>query len=573
MMHDKRGEEVRGALGRLVTKGTKAAWSPDLQPLLSLDAVRTRFSADESPDAPTALSDALRVAVARIGDQTYRDLLTAVLGLDPKTRDATVSERRTIAREVFARAGREISIGTIRQYHEPRALDELTSVLMSVEALPQTTAADHGAVPSVVRWHPLVHERIADERLMIWRCTFSRYSRDEILTQLAAAMREAGIYTWSADEVFGGVDLVLRAWVPARKRARDIIHEALKQTPVRSWDVFAVERSVVDSLWPLEPSARDLSDLAQLEATEIVQDPDHGELPFLAAKGLVSRPITSGDIRFLVFIEADSTFAASRSLPERCGQAVEESARRHRITCARLFEGLGIATFVIEGTAPTSEFESVNAFRTDIMEALQWWPARLSTYICGSSQPLIEEEKFPKLATDEARPSAEELLALGESATVEVKAGPSAEQGRGAWAQIVRTVAGMLNSSGGTLLLGAIEDDARYRRRSQHDLPKFESWRICGLDPDVARNRDEYEHRLLSSIAGGIEPNPLTNISVEVDQIADREVCLIRVSPDAGARYWVRDGKSARFFARQGARNVELVGVALDDYRRQRAQI
>jgi hypothetical protein len=66
--------------------------------------------------------------------QQHRDLLRFVLGLDPTTRDLSAMERRRIAGERFRGGTKPVSAGTIRTYHEPRALDELAAILISLDS-------------------------------------------------------------------------------------------------------------------------------------------------------------------------------------------------------------------------------------------------------------------------------------------------------------------------------------------------------------------------------------------------------------------------------------------------------
>src|SRR5215218_6284702 len=124
-------KEVREALAKLIVLGPDAVWSPEVQPLLQLPAVQEK--ADElGADRPAqALKSVLQAAVDDLGESQYRVLLTIVLGLEPQYEFLSAGEKRAVAGERFRGGARKVGAGTIRQHHEPRALDELATRLMA----------------------------------------------------------------------------------------------------------------------------------------------------------------------------------------------------------------------------------------------------------------------------------------------------------------------------------------------------------------------------------------------------------------------------------------------------------
>lgn len=129
--------EIRKALGRLVTKGAQPYWVMEAgRALLGLAAVRERLKPDDinDPEAETAaLVAVLREAIDRLGHRPESALLTAVLGLDRDLLGRSAHERRAIAGRVFRGESARVAAGTIRQHHEPKALDLLAEVLWSDE--------------------------------------------------------------------------------------------------------------------------------------------------------------------------------------------------------------------------------------------------------------------------------------------------------------------------------------------------------------------------------------------------------------------------------------------------------
>jgi hypothetical protein len=106
-------------------------------------------SVDDDDVRVKALVDVLSQGVQQLGSRSSAILLSTVLGLDdPTLLDLTASQRRGLAGKRFRNGRRVVTAGTIRQYHEPRALDKLASLLAAHETQYEL-AADRGeATPS-----------------------------------------------------------------------------------------------------------------------------------------------------------------------------------------------------------------------------------------------------------------------------------------------------------------------------------------------------------------------------------------------------------------------------------------
>ena len=83
-------------------------------------------------DASAALATVLATACRALPEH-QRGLLEIVLALDPAQQGLSAVERRRRAAACFRGGSRPVTPGTIRQHHEPRALDEL-AVVLSVAA-------------------------------------------------------------------------------------------------------------------------------------------------------------------------------------------------------------------------------------------------------------------------------------------------------------------------------------------------------------------------------------------------------------------------------------------------------
>ena len=126
-------QEVRTGLAALVRVGSAALWSTETQALFEIPVVRRRIVGPADAEAPQIVQEALEVGIERMRSQQYRRLLTVVLGLDSATRDLSARERRQIAGQQFRGRTKPVAAGTIRTYHEPRALDALATVLLALE--------------------------------------------------------------------------------------------------------------------------------------------------------------------------------------------------------------------------------------------------------------------------------------------------------------------------------------------------------------------------------------------------------------------------------------------------------
>jgi len=573
MVQEDRRRTIRQALRRRVTKGSRATWSTELLPLLNLEPVRARLVARPNADAASVVDGVLEEAIGKLEDPTYRDLLRIVLQLDPETWERPLSERRAAAAARFARDGREISPGTVRQYHEPRALDQLTSILAS-EVLEARSASLQPATDEIVRWHPAVHEEVAGERLLLIRATFDSYQRSVVLEPLTRSMDRAGVLSWSVFELLGGVDLLIRAWVDADswRKLPEELQGSLVGARLRMFDSFEVRRSISDWSWPFAPKPDDVSHLAQ-QLGSGARGPSGELLHQLEARGLATRARPPKGVRFLVTVRNDEVVGIDRGALEACRRVIGDCLRRHDIAAARVLEGAGFATFVIEGVVSPSAFSTLRDFLEELGGQSTWGRFQIATWICGSDEPIVDHEQLPEGQSKAIFLDAMQALEEGENETVEIKAGITRKSAVNAhhavepdWRPIARTIASMLNGVGGTLLIGATDDPRLVERGDA--WPRVGPWAICGIDEQMPKGWDHYQSRLRAAISRYVEPDASALISVERDEILSQTVCVIHIPGRSRRWHWFKDGKTAStFLVREGVRTRELSGAAADEYR------
>jgi predicted HTH transcriptional regulator len=119
-----------------------------------------------------------------------------------------------------------------------------------------------------------------------------------------------------------------------------------------------------------------------------------------------------------------------------------------------------------------------------------------------------------------------------------------------------KTVAGFMNSEGGTLLIGVADDGS-----------------IVGLDNDYATmqkpNSDGFELFLTQLFENSLSGTARTLARVNFDSIDGKDVCRVGVAASARPVFTRPvDGKDpAEFWARIGNSTGQLVGTDMDEYR------
>ena len=109
---------------------------------------------------------------------------------------------------------------------------------------------------------------------------------------------------------------------------------------------------------------------------------------------------------------------------------------------------------------------------------------------------------------------------------------------------VMKTLAGYMNSQGGTLLMGVADDGA-----------------IVGLDSDYSAlkkpSRDGFEQLLMTSIASKLGADACQSVQTVFHSVEGKDVCRVIVSP-AHRPVYVRDGETPKLYVRTGVSTREL---------------
>jgi len=599
--------EVRDALARLISHGVRSVWLPEIQPLFELSAVQAKLTELGEDREADALREVLRSAVEGMGKSQYRSLLTIVLGLDPRYEDLQAGAKREIAGREFRGGDRPVSAGTIRQHHEPRALDELARLLVSPEA---ETGVAPPPMPELsgdrpFEWHPHVHRRWAGEQLIFWRLSIAGYRRTEAVERIRSVMREANVCSWSAYELLGVFDVLLSAWVPATGMESEIRSGLLGAFAGRLEliDSLIVDRIVLHWAWStkdgsLRPPAPEVmaEPLPPNEIDQLNKGGSELDLSIYRELGVIAppQPPPAGVIGFFVALglqgHALVLSAAHRNLEDQIVKVIREASSQGAFSGLRIFEGSGFANFLIHGNVQAERFAELTQLLVRLADAEAFASPRINTFIASGPVPVAREEAMRGGAT--AAPQEQSLIQLleqGEGEQLDIKPaaftelgefGSGAPEGRSSSRPgyaLAKLTTAFLNSDGGTILIGAVEDRLLDRRPELRETPFVESaphigrYAVTGIDHELGPDIDFFERRLRALFTEKIEPEPARFLQISAEKVNGRTVCAIRIlATSAGAARWFYcrspEGK-AGFWVRQGSAVTLLEGLGADQYK------
>ena len=173
-------------------------------------------------------------------------------------------------------------------------------------------------------------------------------------------------------------------------------------------------------------------------------------------------------------------------------------------------------------------------------------------YLSQGHADLAGELRKPveKAFAEQVYESMEMLLRKGESATLELKSTlrwdlKQQRINRDLESVVVKTIAGFLNSAGGTLLVGV--DDARNPIGLQYD---YETLR--------KKDRDGFEAFLFKLLLDAYGRDIAPFLHVDFDEVSGKDVCRVATKPSSRPVYVVDSGGKDHLFIRTGNSTIEL---------------
>jgi len=162
---------------------------------------------------------------------------------------------------------------------------------------------------------------------------------------------------------------------------------------------------------------------------------------------------------------------------------------------------------------------------------------------------LAKQRRALGFLQSELRRTAPSLIAAGESEHAELKASARWDIDRGSVNRdlengIARTIAGFLNHSGGSLLIGVTDEGV-----------------VCGLEQDYRtlhdQNRDGFERFVFSVVRSRLGGGACSLVHVMFHENGGRDICRVIVEPSDRPVYF-GDGGTSLFFVRVGNSTREL---------------
>ena len=117
---------------------------------------------------------------------------------------------------------------------------------------------------------------------------------------------------------------------------------------------------------------------------------------------------------------------------------------------------------------------------------------------------------------------------------------------------VLKTLAGFLNTNGGTLIVGVSDDSTP-----------------IGIEADKFPNEDKMSLHLVNIVKARMGPQVMTAIHVHFEDYDDGRVLVIPC-PQSPVPVFVKDGEIERFYVRTGPSTTELMASQTPDYIKQR---
>jgi len=462
-------------------------------------------------------------------------------------------------------------------------------------------------------WHRRLHEEWANERLYFWRLAFyPTYVDHRVREGILQAFDDHSVRSYAMYELFGLYDVILRAWLPTRVTQtifQETLERRLAAQHIQACDMF----SVGDILrhWPwTQPGSKspDSPFVVQVKSDEwieignrLAEGEDGLDSTEYKNTGALAECRHLSGIKFVVVVTSSSqllTVDARGFLRSQLEEISDRAAVTDGLDEISLYEGAGFCQFLLLGKVST---ESFFLLRTKIIDEInnvgagQWFGARTYTYVSAvETLPLFQEQILTATSAGAVSgKSIETYLEKEESQELEVKASAFVDinqwvyTGKCAASEsitnegILRAIVGMLNASGGTIIVGALERK-RFPDWQQNDrlqaLPCVGDYLCCGIEVDLqGRDWDSYARKIQQIINQRIQPPPTGLVTVvraheDTEALGNMQFCVISVQETDREWFYMQvipDGPD-RYLVRFGNETQELSGPVADGYKRSR---
>ena len=464
-------------------------------------------------------------------------------------------------------------------------------------------------------WHHSFHRTVGVERLYFWLISCQqRFDRESIIPALTTALDSVGVRSFVIWELFGEQDILVRTWLPPDIEAGSVEDALSKdQRKVRG---FSVSEMLRHWMWDgVEAEAQDLFGAVTIEALADINasTSDANLLSNYLQRGFI-RPIEGGPytIKFFVFIRRPQDFDADQEQAFRTEiVGIAKSFAQLQYWSLYRVRGPGDGRYILTGRVATDNFEGItNELNASINSVGKGHVlgAKTLTFIATSSKPRYRTERIAPFGLKEL--SVHEVSTKGRSLTeqssispieglllhpegnhLEVKGSAFVDLRRQVHtgevkndprvtASIIKTIVAFLNTDGGTLVIGALEEADFYEALDKlenafGEMPVIDKYRIVGISHEYSRKDfDGYELALRDALLHHVDPSSIAqdNIRIRRARYEDRDLCVITILESTTPMYAIENpGEIHRFYVRQGNRTMELKGSGRDAYQRERS--
>lgn len=460
-------------------------------------------------------------------------------------------------------------------------------------------------LPARTAWHFDVHTACGEMLRYFLLEIHPTYSRQGLFESIKAFCREQGLTSYGLYEVYGPVDLIFWAWIPTARLNFFVEHfrrwadSVTNRSHVGNFGMVDIDRSHYHWLWDdgvgdgpqCKPDIQSLVWLRQhydeQNAENLLRQNDGAMLKELSERHLVrSFESARPEIRLIILVSRPQHGIPKDAREETTQRIIKAIRLVAGVTKLVVYDSGGQEWLLVDASVAFTDYHSIGALQVQINESgIRGYGARTTTYLCTDNTAAVLEVvelsagNRPLRAVDEGY--LRELLSRDESPQLEFKGSlrinihnlfergdrkpdPKLEQ------KLLLTIVGFLNSSGGELVIGALEPgrlEDKFPDKMQA-LPLVGRFRLSGIDADFAeKGFDAFQLHL-----GNLLRDQIGVVAAQIElyhvRIEGKSLCLIRVPKSAenqylaGTEYAIRDGASTRIIS----------GAAQEIYQRTRRQ-
>ncbi len=493
---------------------------------------------------------------------------------------------------------------------------------------------------SRIQWHFDAHRLWGGRTLHYWFIRFRRrYDPSVRVDQLLSLLDEVGCQAYALYEVIGDSDIVARTWMPPLEVARfqEALDERFEPRKCRNYSVREVIRQWVWQDEAGQPTRASLNGIASSldirtirDMVRLVNDASvHGRgvdvqlesdpLSLFARSALFREVPRTAGIRFIMrlTLNPDLDDEDQRRVHGQVGEELDRLADWNSQRPKTLEEASAYrcvdGSLILLGRLPFADFHNL---RDGVITPISRLPGieHTSTNVATSADfhefrevLLLEGEGAPGGAVSRGvgavtatPPSVHQLLERDEDEAFEIKGSAFAPlkpwlsrpaeaagdeglaESRGFFAKsVAKTVVAFLNTKGGILLIGALQEDV-YRVSSDleqlrlKEFPKEGRLRLAGLQDPIFHKSgwDGWSSRLNQQLRDYIDGEWAGRVSVYPEYIREQLLALILVEgPEPDDEFYLsKDGATGNstFFIRRGASSEALYGRHVREFLRAR---